>query len=159
MSQPTGWGGYRRPSNPAPVSNPGAGSRRTDGQPIRDLPNPDYGEGKEFRDLQRAAPLANAAKSAPRVNQVNLDELFSQAGVMPFDAPSVDPTRPVTDGAAQGPGAGMEALGLPADPKELHRADAKQLRRYLPAFINAASSDHSTPAFRAWVRQLIRYLS
>ena len=39
-----GHGGYRRPTNPSPVSGPGALSRRTDGQqPTQDLPNAKYG--------------------------------------------------------------------------------------------------------------------
>lgn len=49
-------GGYQRPSNPAPVSGPGAMSKRTDGGPVqklRDLPDAQYGEAATFRDLQQ----------------------------------------------------------------------------------------------------------
>lgn len=47
-------GGPRRPTNPAPVSGPGAMSKRTDGGPaqkLRDLPDAQYGEAATYRDL------------------------------------------------------------------------------------------------------------
>ena len=54
-----GHGGYRRPTNPAPVSGPGALSRRTDGrQPTRSLPNAKYGENAAFEAAQGAAPMS-----------------------------------------------------------------------------------------------------
>jgi hypothetical protein len=54
-------GGYQQPSSPAPVSGPGAGSKRTDGGPVqklRELPDANYGEAATYRDLQQSAPLA-----------------------------------------------------------------------------------------------------
>jgi len=51
-------GGYRQPSNPAPVATPNR--NRTDGgpgskkQPLRRLPDADYGANKEFVAQQRA---------------------------------------------------------------------------------------------------------
>ena len=54
MAKKRSRGGYRQPSNPAPVSGPGALSARTDGgagsskQPIRRIPGQAYGEGKAF---------------------------------------------------------------------------------------------------------------
>ena len=53
-------GGYRTPSNPAPVSGPGALSQRTDGGPtqgatyISGLP---YGEGQQTYANQVTAPM------------------------------------------------------------------------------------------------------
>ena len=57
-----GKGGYQAPTNPAPVSGPGALSQRTDGGPadsqaaqyVSGLP---YGEGQAFMAQQQAAPL------------------------------------------------------------------------------------------------------
>lgn len=149
------WGGYRQPSKPAPVSGPGANSRRTDGQPIRDLPNPDYGEQQEFRGLQQSAPLASAGISTnggPAVDPL--------AGVTGLDAPSADPNMPVTAGAALGAGPGPEALGLPApmNMRDRGREDAQRLRQFLPVFINAASRDDASPEFRKWVRNLVQWL-
>ncbi len=53
-----------QPKNPAPVSGPGAQSRRTDGgagskgQPLRVATGQDYGDAKEIEEQQKAAPLA-----------------------------------------------------------------------------------------------------
>ena len=58
-------GGYRRPSSPAPVSGPGALSRRTDGQGARYMAGGEYGEGQEMMELQTSAPMSQAP-SAPR---------------------------------------------------------------------------------------------
>jgi hypothetical protein len=70
-----GRGGYQRPSNPAPVSGPGALSQRTDGgpsQPIREIPAEQYGDRKANADLQAAAPMAaqqeGTVRPAPPVN-------------------------------------------------------------------------------------------
>ena len=54
MAKKRSRGGYRQPSNPAPVSGPGALSARTDGgagnskQPIRRIPGQAYGEQREL---------------------------------------------------------------------------------------------------------------
>jgi hypothetical protein len=64
----TGRGGTRTPRNPAPVSGPGALSRRTDrGQPIRVAPGAPYGQRKALEDQQRAAPLASIGGTQPTV--------------------------------------------------------------------------------------------
>ena len=57
-------GGYRQPSSPAPVSGPGALSKRTDGpqgggsQPVRVPTGGTYGQGQQLQQLQQGAPLA-----------------------------------------------------------------------------------------------------
>lgn len=65
---------------------------------------------------------------------------------------------PMTAGADAGPGPGMEALGLPRTDRELRKADAQALSKYLPAMIAAASQPNSTPSFRRFVRRLIAEL-
>lgn len=110
----SGRGGYQAPAHPAPVSGPGAMSRRTDGGPVqklRDLPDAQYGEAKTFRELQQAAPLEQTP--AP-----GMDSAVPAGGaavppssrVVPFDAPSMRPDEPVTTGAALGPGPGPEVM-------------------------------------------------
>lgn len=62
-------GGRRTPTNPAPVSGPGALSERTDGgpgQPIRVAPGGAYGSRQALEQQQAAAPLA-AGPPAPGV--------------------------------------------------------------------------------------------
>lgn len=134
-----GHGGYRQPANPAPVSGPGALSRRTDGgpgnarQPIRRLPNAGYGESKAFEEQQAAAPVAQAEE--PR--------LVDASKVVPLDAPTARPDEPVTAGAVTG----LEPM-LPDE------ADTQRLRSYLPALRVLASREGSSRSTRQLVRQL-----
>lgn len=104
-----GVGGYQPPANPAPVSGPGALSKRTDGGPTQapmHIPSDSYGAGKEMDAVQASAPLAAAAKSmAPPAP--GPDPL---ADVVPLDAPSRRDGEPVTHGIPFGDGAGPEAL-------------------------------------------------
>ena len=107
-------GGYRQPSNPAPVSGPGALSQRTDGgakdgmqpatQAPKYMPGLGYGKGGEQMKQQQAAPLAGnpmPAMPAPTVQAV------------PLSAPTQRPNEPITAGIDRGPGPGSEALQLP----------------------------------------------
>jgi len=100
-------GGYRQPSNPAPVSGPGALSKRTDGgaidgmtQPQQDYTGFAYGENKELADQQSGARLAG--------------DPFPMADITPLSAPTQRPNEPITAGINFGPGPGTEAMrGLP----------------------------------------------
>lgn len=95
-------GGYRAPSNPAPVSGPGALSQRTDGGPtqgatyISGLP---YGQGQETYSNQVAAPMAG--------NPFAMD--------MPTElmAPTARRNEPITTGVNIGDGAGSSIMNLP----------------------------------------------
>lgn len=96
-------GGYQRPRNPAPVSGPGALSRRTDGGPgetpkqaAQYLSGQNYGDSKELNELATSAPLAAAGPM-----------------VVALDAPTQRPNEPVTAGVDVGPGPGPEVLGGP----------------------------------------------
>lgn len=96
-------GGYRAPSNPAPVSGPGALSQRTDGNPAQGakyIPGLPYGEGQQTYANQVAAPMQgdNFAVDMPT-------ELM---------APTTRPTEPVTAGIDMGDGPGSEVLTLPS---------------------------------------------
>lgn len=95
-------GGYQAPSNPAPVSGPGALSQRTDGGPTQGatyIPGLPYGQGQETYANQVAAPM-----------QGN-----SYAQDMPTEllAPTTRPNEVITNGIDIGPGAGSEVLNLP----------------------------------------------
>lgn len=138
---PDGRGGYRRPTNPAPVSGPGAHSRRTDGGAM-DIPDAAYGENKAFREIQSGAPMRTPQPNPPQIT--------------PLGAPSGQPDVPVTDGAELGPGAGLEALGISRTPNQ---EDAEYLRKYLPLFIDIAQKDNTPPATRRWVRTIIANIS
>jgi hypothetical protein len=145
-----GHGGYRKPTNPAPVSGPGAHSRRTDGkQPSMDLPDADYGEGAAFQDIQSSAPLAQTG-STSGASAAGAPMLPS--GLTGLGAPTTQPDMPVTDGADYGMGAGQEALGLPPSAS---KQDAQYLSKYLPTLISIAERDDTPPGTKAWVRNII----
>lgn len=126
------------PSNPAPVSGPGALSQRTDGgpsQPIRSLPDAEYGANKEFREIQQGAPVYQqpTPPSAP-------------SGL--FD-PTQRPDEPVTSGIASGPGAGARPEVQPTVD-----ADVALIRNYLPSLRKAAGMANAPQGFRYFVRYL-----
>lgn len=100
---PEGRGGYRAPSNPAPVSGPGALSKRTDGgatQGAKYISGLPYGQGQETYSNQVAAPMAG--------NTMQQMEMPTE-----LMAPTARPNEPVENGINIGPGAGSEALNLP----------------------------------------------
>lgn len=130
-------GGYRQPVNPAPVSGPGALSRRTDGgpadpQPVRRLPNAGYGESAQFEAQQASAPMAGAPRSP-----------VDTSGLVPLNAPTQNPQQDVTAGAT--------VPGAPAQPDEF---DIMRLRNWFPALKALASRPDVSPATRQLVRQL-----
>jgi hypothetical protein len=99
-------GGYQQPTNPAPVSGPGALSQRTDGgaiegmtQPVKEYTGLPYGENKSVNDLQGASSMAGDPFKSPLLDLM---------------APSVRPDEPITAGLTGGPGGGPELMrGMP----------------------------------------------
>lgn len=142
-------GGYRQPGSPAPVSGPGALSKRTDGgpgQPVRTPSGGAYGERQELDQLQQAAPL-----SASPGGDVGAPEAVDPtAGLVGFGEPSQMPDEPITAGAAVGAGPGLEALGLPNQPDE----DMRKLVTYLPVLELMASQPGASHSARNLVRSL-----
>ena len=139
-------GGYRRPSNPAPVSGPGALSQRTDGgpatQPQMVASGGAYGDRKEMLDIQGGAPMAGGGTTPP-------------PSAIPFDAPTSNPGEPVTAGAALGPGIGPEAAGI----KDDEQAALDQLRPLLKSLEFIADLPGSNQQTRTFVRNLRARLS
>jgi len=150
-----GHGGYRRPTNPAVVSGPGAHSKRTDGaQPMVDLPNAQYGENADFQEIQSGAKLAQGSgPGAPGGAGGGAPML--PAGLTGMGAPTEQPDVPVTAGASEGAGPGMDALGQAIPPD---KADATYLKKYLPTFIAMAERDDTPPSMKTWVRNIIANL-
>jgi hypothetical protein len=96
-----------------PVSGPGPFSQRTDRQAIQNLPNPDYGEGKAYKQLEQGAPMA-AAPGMPTAGGFDISQLLGNPAdrVTPLTEGTAMPGTPVTDGAALGPGAGTPPVNL-----------------------------------------------
>lgn len=146
-------GGYRRPTNPAVVSGPGAHSKRTDGaQPKMDLPNAQYGENAAFQEMQSGAPLAQSG--SPQTSGPSSSPMLP-GGFTGMGAPTEQPDVPVTAGASAGDGPGMDALGQAIPPD---KADATYLKKYLPTFIAMAERDDTPPSMKTWVRNIIANL-
>ena len=137
-------GGYQKPSRPAPVSGPGALSRRTDGggtgQPQQRLANAGYGEQKAFGEIQAGAPMAQAQR--PPMPQVT-----------PIGVPTMRPDEPITAGAPVGPGPGPEVLGLKTT-ADTRLGDLNKLSRYLPLMEKYATSPASSGTLKSFVRYL-----
>lgn len=144
-----GRGGYRQPSNPAPVSGPGPLARRTDGgpgQPVRAPSGGAYGERQALEQMQQAAPLSESSggDAAPAGGGIDL------AGLVGFGEPTAEPGTPVTAGAAAGAGPGMEALNLPP----ARDADMERLVTWLPALERMAN----VPGASREARNLVRFI-
>lgn len=145
-------GGYRQPGSPAPVSGPGALSKRTDGgpgQPVRAPSGGAYGDRQNLEQLQQAAPLSASPGGdvgAPAPADVT-------EGLIGLGEPTQLPDEPVTAGAALGEGPGLEALGLPNQPGE----DMKRLVAYLPVLEHMANQPGASKAARNLVRQIKGY--
>lgn len=132
-------GGYQRPNNPAPVSGPGAQSKRTDGkvgdtQAAKYLAGGDYGDGG-LVDLQRGAAMS-ASPSPSGTPQGGLPQPQGEP-IVPLTAHSQRPNEPVTHGAAAGLGGGNEVLGLPAQPQQ-GGTSAKQMVQGLASHPDAS---------------------
>lgn len=141
-----GHGGYRKPANPAPVSGPGAHSRRTDGrQPVMELSDAAYGEQAAFRDAQEAAPVPQTAPggiSGPPPGPPSVTGLSEPSGA---------PGEPVTSGAAYGPGPGPEALGG----RSIAAMDAEDFKKYGPVLIDIAQRDDTPQSVKNLIRRMI----
>lgn len=145
-------GGYRKPANPAPVSGPGAHSRRTDGGPaqvISTAPDQTYGDAKQQHADQAIAPMGGAEPlpAAPNVPATppNAGGRTPYSGG-PFNAPSNRPGEPVTTGVPIGPGASPAAMpNVNAQPtgamtQMLQQMSATDTTGVLAALLQAASN-------------------
>lgn len=127
-------------TSPAQVSGPGALSQRTDagGQPIRNLPDPKYGEAGEFAAMQKAAPLAEAppGPSGPAPSDMARQMAGGPGGDVSNQIPlrplpglfdQGDPSIPVTAGAPMGAGPNEVSGGQSPRPQ---RRVSEQLAEY-----------------------------
>lgn len=135
-----GHGGQRTPSNPAPVSGPGALSARTDspavgGQPQMVAPGGEYGSRQEMESIQAGADMAQAP-ATPRPPAIT--------------DPTAYPEESITAGAALGPGMGPQAAGIKSD----YDITNDKLRPLVHSLEIIANLPQSNPETRAYVRAL-----
>lgn len=132
----------------AEVSGPGKFSERTDkavSNANSSLPNAGYGEQADYQEQKSGAAMGQS----PGGN-MDFSSLFGNPAsrVVGFDQPSMEPGLPVTDGAAMGAGAGMEAIT-----PETSESDA-YFAAYLPALEYLANQPGSSDAARNLVRRI-----
>jgi hypothetical protein len=146
-------GGDRVPSNPAPVSNPGAGSARTDGQAAR------YAAGienaQDFLELQTQAPMNKSGVTTPKgvgQNAPTMNNLRAGGEVTPLDAFTQFPDEPGSNGALYGDGAGPEALASTAMLDMQNDEDYKKFKAVLPIYKAYAESPYASNSFRNFTR-------
>jgi hypothetical protein len=148
-------GGYRKPTNPAPVSGPGALSQRTDGQPARYAAGMAYGDGQDFYDLQTQAPMSGGQPSPASLPLNQGSALADYAKeVVPFDAPTQYPDQPMTTGLRTGEGAGPEILSTPAMVAAQNSEDVARLMAVLPIYARIAESPNASNSMRNFYRYL-----
>lgn len=135
-------------STPAPVAGPGSFSQRTDKAVTNantTLPNAAYGENADYQEQRQGAAVATSPGGM---------DIGSLMGSMRPDAiglgePSAMEDTPVTDGAATGPGAGLEALNpAPEDPSASRNAS------WMYALMYMAEQPNSSDSARNLVRTL-----
>jgi hypothetical protein len=133
-------GGYRKPNNPAPVSGPGALSRRTDGGPVQAAKEMSaggkYGERKALQELQQSAPMQG--NSIPSVPTPSISA--PRTPVTNLFAPTERPNEPITAGAPTGAGRTPEPVGQYA-----------MIEKYMPQLDVLASRDDSPESFKIFL--------
>lgn len=140
-------GGYRKPGNPAPVSGPGALSRRTDGRVAEGF---SYGMNKQINEQAASAPMAKAPQPRP----ASASKMMSASPlppVTPITAETMDPNDPITNGVPVGPGANS-IPGLPSGP--VQDPDINMIRDYYPMLEFWASQPGTSQATKDYVQYL-----
>lgn len=143
-------GGYRKPGNPAPVSGPGALSRRTDGGPTqgaKPIPaNGQYGERKALQQMQSAAPMQgnpvppvpSPKPSTPPPGTAGANPLLTN-----LFAPTQRPDEPITAGAPVGPG---------RTPTVEYNGKYRMVSKYMPMLDQMANDPDAPASFRNFLR-------
>jgi hypothetical protein len=135
-------GGYRKPGTPAPVSGPGALSKRTDGRIAEGYA---YGMNKQINEQAAAAPMAKAPRPVPGAQAMNVAP--PQTQVTPLSAPTMNPDESVMSGINMGAGPGSEALMLPSNQDNAAEFN-KSISSYYPVLSYIASRPNTSPETR-----------
>lgn len=144
-------GGYRQPSKPAPVSGPGALSKRTDGgagQPVRPITGLPYGQNQELNNVQGAAPMA--ATATPNGQQGSAAP--SAPAPTPLFAPTQRPGEPLTEGNPMGAGSGESVLSKGPFQQDSARSTEDVRQRWLPSLLKTAEMENVPGDFVRLVR-------
>lgn len=133
-------GGYRKPGTPAPVSGPGALSKRTDGRVAEGFA---YGMNKQINEQAASAPLAKVAQTVARPMNV----APSQPPITTLTEPTMNPDESIMAGINMGAGPGAEALMLPTMGDSQAEFN-KSIASYYPVLSYVASRPNTSPDTR-----------
>jgi len=147
-------GGYRptaSQNNTGVSAVGGAGSK--DGQPNRYISGGKYGEGKALMEQQKgakmSAPLAQKGEMggfAPVEPMKNLRTLLDD---------TINPMEPQSTGVDFGRGAGSEAMPQNLIRESRPLENQAIVKKYLPAFANAAMLPNAPDSFKGFVNYLV----
>jgi len=140
-------GGYRKPGTPAPVSGPGALSRRTDGRVAEGF---EYGMNKQINEQAASAPMAKAPQPRP-ASASRMMNASPLPGITPITAETTDPNDPITNGVPVGPGANS-IPGMSSGPTQ--DPDINMIRDYYPMLEFWASQPGTSQATKDYVQYL-----
>ncbi len=131
-------------NNPANISATG-GAGQSGTQPARYMSGLAYGQGQAQMAQQTSAPMAGnpVATARPMADTPQMPQ------VVALDAPTQRPDVPVTTGIDEGPGAGSEALTLPASVPQTQPDSSARLIQAL--YLQDPSNED--------VRRMLEYLS
>ena len=150
MAGVKGRSGGDRPRDPFAISAVGgAGSK--DGQPKRYISGGKYGEGKALMEQQQGASM-----SAPKMGAVSRGEYsepMSKLRTLLDD--TTNPSEPQSTGINFGRGSDSSVMpqNLVSDSRPLENQEI--VKKYLPAFANAAKSPNAPDSFKGFVNYLV----
>ena len=153
-------GGYRKPTNGAVVSPPGALSKRKATENVAsERMTPSGGKYGERKDIETQMASAPTSKGVPTPNKLRFDSTNARmgAGITPLDAETQRPNESPETGMPFGEGPMPGDIGLnlgtgmqPSPQKE----DLMKLSAYLPMIERAANSEDAPQSLRTFVKYL-----
>ena len=136
--------------NPANISATG-GAGQSGKQPSRYISGMPYGQGQQLMQQQKSAPM-----SAPKMGAVSRGEYsepMSKLRTLLDD--TTNPLEPQSTGINFGRGADSSIMpqNLVSDSRPLENQEI--VKKYLPAFANAAKSPNAPDSFKGFVNYLV----
>ena len=150
MAGVKGRSGGDRPRDQFSISaTGGAGSK--DGQPKRYISGGKYGEGKALMEQQQGASMSAPAMGA--VSRGEYSEPMSKLRTLLDD--TTNPLEPQSTGINFGRGADSSAMPQNLVPDSRPLENQAMVRKYIPAFTNAAKAPNAPDSFKRFVNYLV----
>ena len=138
--------------NPANISATG-GAGQSGKQPSRYISGMPYGQGQQLMQQQKSAPMSAPAPHGGAINGPMLAGPMDKLRTLLDD--TTNPMEPQSTGVDFGRGAGSEAMpqNLISDSRLLENQAI--IKKYLPAFTNAAKAPNAPDSFKGFVNYLV----